>query len=207
MKKIFLPLLAAVGMALGLTLSSCGGGGGTGSAGKPAKALVGTTIVGKVGTPQFSLQFDTEEAGWFVNSYFTPGSSRSFPCTYALTRDPKLENGYWEFWGELSWTGIDILKNNDFLALLGVNNEASSCQLEKFVMILQIPAGKQQTGSYQGKGQMNVSGRYFMSDGESEGTKLEEDPREITFVMTGMLKEEYLQSFNVEKKEESSFDY
>ncbi len=206
MKKIFLPLLAAVGMALGLTLSSCGGGGGSDKGHEPARALIGTSITVVSGTPSFSIDFENANTGWTVSSNFVAGSRRSFPCYFNLTRDPKLENGVWEFWGSVGWADIEIYKDNNFQALIGVNEGARSCVLDKFVLVLGVPAGKQQ-GVYAGTGQMMVSGRYFMSDGEAEGTKLKEDPREISFQMEGQLKEEYLSPFTAEKESDKPFDY
>ena len=206
MKKIFLPLLAAVGMALGLTLTSCGGGGSSKDGSQPARALAGTSIRETTSTPSFSIDFETANTGWTVSSDFTAGSRKSFPCYFNITRAPKLETGYWEIWGSVGWLDIEIYKDNNFLALIGVNQAASSCVLDKFVLVLSIPSGKQQ-GVYTGTGQMMVSGRYFMHDGESEGTKLKEDPREITFEMTGSLKEEYLAPFTSEDVVDKPFDY
>ena len=206
MKKIFLPLLAAVGMALGLTLSSCGGGGGSEKGSEPARALAGTSIKVVSGTPSFGIDFETANTGWTVTSEFTAGSRKSFPCFFNLTRDPKLENGSWEFWGSVGWADIEVYKDNNFLALIGVNQGAESCVLDKFILVLSIPDGRQQ-GVYAGSGQMMVSGRYFMSDGEAGGTKLKEDPREITFEMTGQLKTQYLAPFKGEEDSTVDFPY
>lgn len=191
MKKFFLPLLAVLGMTVGLTLTSCGGGGGKSAQDEPARALAGCSITTINSTPNFTVEFNTASTGWTVASDFIPGDSREFPCYFTLIREPELADGYWEFWGSMGWVSTDICEDNQFLALIGVNQGADSCALESFSLRLVVPAGKQD-GTYSGTGQMTVAGRYFMGEGEAEGTKLTEEPIEIQFEMTGVLKEEFL---------------
>lgn len=208
MKKIFLPLLAVVGMALGLTLTSCGGGGGSKDGAQPARALAGTTLRSTSDTPSFTLEFETANTGWTVASDFLPGdsSSKSYPCYFNLIRAPKLVEGKWEVWGSIGWVGIDILKDDSFLALLGANSTAASCTIEQFVLVLSIPSGKQ-LGTYAGSGQMMVEGRFYMSDGEAEGTKITGTTQEFSFEMEGQLKEKYFQGYVEDDTDDKPFDY
>ena len=209
MKKIFLPLLAAVGMALGLTLTSCGGGGGSSKDGaQPARALAGTTLTSTSKTPCFTLKFEIANTGWTIASTFTPGEAKkkSYPCYFNLTRAPKLVEGNWEVWGSIGWVDIDILKDDSFLALLGANSTASSCTIEQFVLVLNIPSGKQ-PGVYSGDGQMMVEGRFYMHDGEAEGTKITGKTVKFNFEMEGQVKEKYFKGFTEEDTNDKPFDY
>ncbi len=206
MKKFFLPILAALGMTLGLTLTSCGGGGGSEKAGEPARALVGTSINVTSGTPSFQLDFQTANTGWIVSSEFSPGAQSTYPCSFSLMRQPELVDGCWEIWGRLGWVDISVFQDNNFLALIGANQAAASCVVDNFVLVLQIPAGEQ-SGYYAGRGQLTVTGRYFMRNDDPEGTKIVEDPREIEYEMTGKLKAEYLAPPVQEEVEDDPFDY
>lgn len=206
MKKIFLPLLAAVGMALGLTLSSCGGGGGVDKGNEPSRAFVDTTLTVVSGTPNFRIHFDAANTGWTVASTFRCGPINTYPCFFNLLRNPKKEAGLWVIYGNVGFVGDDILKDSNFRALAGVNKSAVSCTLDDFEMILYIPAGKQM-GDYAGTGQLKIVGSFFAHSTATEATKMDEKPRAISFEMNGRLKEEYLEPFVAEEESKEDSPY
>lgn len=206
MKKIFLPLLAAVGMALGLTLSSCGGGGGVDKGNEPSRAFVDTALTVVSGTPNFRIYFDAANTGWTVASTFRCGPINTYPCFFNLIRDPRKEAGHWVIYGNVGFVGDDILKDSNFRALAGVNKAATSCTLDRFELILYIPAGKQM-GDYAGTGQLKIVGAFFPINSSNEATKMDEKPRAISFEMTGSLKEEYLEPFVAEEETKDETPY
>ncbi len=207
MKKIFLPLLAVVGMALGLTLSSCGGGGSDATANEPARALTGTSLTVVNPTPNFSLAFEESNTGWVIRSSFTPGASRAYKCFFSVdpARPPKLVEGMWEIWGSIGFVDDSINDDRQYRALIGLNTGAASVFTNRFVLYLQIPAGKQ-SGLYAGSGVMYVDASYW-------GTNNDTDPEEsvvetsISFEMSGMLKEEFLLPFAKDEETDDPFDY
>ncbi len=61
MKKLFLPLLASLGMIAGFTLTSCGGGGGDADTGNPN--FTGKKMVAQYGSSTYSVTFGERIAG------------------------------------------------------------------------------------------------------------------------------------------------
>ena len=208
MKKIFLPLLAAVGIALGFTLTSCGGGGGSEKGNEPARALVGITMQETTLWPGFILEFREGAIGWVVPAVFYPGDGSDHGCFFNLDEKepPELENGVWKFKGKLGGVeGIRILKDNNFLALIGVNQSASSCVVDSFKLLFYIPSGA--TGRYSASGQIWVKGRYFMTGQEAEGTLIRADDKDVSFMVDGKLNEKWLSDSTEEEEEDKPFDY
>lgn len=75
MKKIFASLLALAGMVVGLTLTSCGGGGGSGD----SPSLEGLTVTLSGDTPAFEVQFITRH-----------GKSGNYDCNATVGSDETL---------------------------------------------------------------------------------------------------------------------
>lgn len=84
MKKLFLPLLAAVGMAVGFTLSSCGGGGGGNDV---LVNLTGAEI--RVATPVlFELTIGDRFAGNMYNAQYMYNGTTAFCYISAVGYTP-----------------------------------------------------------------------------------------------------------------------
>lgn len=206
MKKIFLPLLAAVGIALGFTLTSCGGGGGSEKGNAPVRALAGIVMEETSLWPSFKLTFVEFATGEIIETVLELGEGNRYSCFYSLKDSPKRKDGVWKFEGNIGGVRtVQILKDNNFLALIGVNQAASSCVLETFKLNFDIPSGA--TGRYASTGQIWVAGRYFVTGNETEGSRIDFDERQVTFKVEGKLHEEWLSDSTEEEEEDKPFDY
>ena len=207
MKKIFLPLLAAVGMALGLTLSSCGGGGSDATANEPARALTGITLTCVNTTPGFDMVFKESNTGWIVQVAFTPGGSVPYIGYFSVDqeRPPKLVNGMWEIWGSVGFVDNNINNDNQFRSLVGINPGAYQSTIERFVMYLQLPSGSQ-NGAYAGSGVLYFEGNYWMTSHTTDPNEQSVE-KKISFETFGIVKEQFLLPFAKDEEADNPFDY
>lgn len=141
MKKFFLPLLALVGMTVGFTLSSCGGGGGGDGLSATISGLYVETVSG---IPLMSLT--VEERLGKSNGYsamYTIGPSRnSYPGGFSVLPDyPKLmEDGRIEIVGYVGIDTVEILSDKEFIGWMGGSPSANNLQLQSLIkMTITVP--------------------------------------------------------------------
>lgn len=192
MKKIFLPLLAVVGMIAGFTLCSCGGGGGSSSDG-PARAITNCKVE-LLSSPVLEIQFGDAVTGWVLNASVTAGLDTRMPAYFTITKQPTLENGCWRFWGEVNFVSSDTYSRSDeFRSFLGIPQEAKSVTLESFQIYMDIPENG--SGTVAGRGATAVVGHYYANDNSTgEGEPILSDPVDRSFIFTGSLKTKHLGS-------------
>ena len=199
MKKIFLPVLAVVGMALGLVFSSCGGGGGNDEAGRPAKALENMKFESVLTSPHFYFDMYQEQAGTVMRTVATVGTSAPCEATYVLTQNPQLVdfNGVrcWKFRGEVTLVGEEMLKQSAFKSLMNVNSQRGTISMKNWYLDLYIPAGEQSMLTYTGWGHMEAAGLYFNDSGVTKGEPLEFPTQNMQFIVEGKLTENFLSAY------------
>lgn len=207
MKKIVLLLLASLGMTLGFTLSSCSNGGGSESGYEPSRAFPGTTFSVVNITPGFSIEFIAANTAWVNTISFTPGVGRGYQGFFSIdqSRPPKLEDGIWTIWGDIGFTDGSITSDSDMRKLLGVNAGAYEMTINRFVLVLEIPAGKQ-VGAYAGTGNLFAEGEYWMSSGATDPSELEREVV-ISYEAIGVLKEEHLYRPGEDEGDDQPFEY
>lgn len=136
MKKIFASLLALAGMVVGLTLTSCGGGGGSGD----SPSLEGLTVILSGSTPAFELEFITRhgksgnyDCNAMVGSDTTPTSFSLHPGYPQQTTDGKVTlKGDFGFQSG-KWT----ISSSEAASLLGVPTlSTSGCAIKELTMTL-----------------------------------------------------------------------
>lgn len=207
MKKIVLLLLASLGMTLGFTLSSCSNGGSSESSYEPSRAFPGTTFSVVNITPGFSIEFTSANTAWVNTIRFTPGVGRGYQGFFSINqaRPPKMENGIWTIWGDIGFTDGTITSDSDMRKLLGVNAGAYEMTINRFVLLLEIPAGKQ-SGAYAGTGNLFAEGEYWMNSSVTEPTEFEREVS-ISYEAIGVLKEEYLVRPGEKEENDQPFEY
>lgn len=136
MKKIFASLLALAGMVVGLTLTSCGGGGGSGD----SPSLEGLTVTLSGDTPGFEVEFITRhgKSGNYtclakVGSDETTASFSLHPGYPQQTTDGKVTlKGNFGFQSG-KWT----ITSSEVASLLGVATvSGSGCAIKELTMTL-----------------------------------------------------------------------
>lgn len=194
MKKIFLPLLAVVGMIAGFTLCSCGGGGGSSSDG-PARAIANCKVQ-LLSSPVLEIQFEDAVTGWVLNASVIAGLDTPMPAFFSITKQPTLENGCWRFWGDVNFVSAKSFSRSDeFRSFLGLPQEAKSVTLSSFQFYMDVPDDFNGSGSVAGRGATAVVGEYFNSDNSTgDGKPIYADPVDRTFIFTGSLKTQHLGS-------------
>lgn len=191
MKKIFLPLLALVGMVAGFTLCSCGGGGGGDNDG-PARAIANCSVQ-ILSTPVVSVYFNEAVTGWTLDAQVVAGADSPMPALFTITRQPTKENGAWRFWGEVNFRSVQKFSTSaELLSFFGAPQEANSLTLSSFQFYMDIK--ENHSGNIAGSGATSVEGRYFGTDTDtSDGKPLQVTPIPRNFIFTGRLKTQYLE--------------
>lgn len=189
MKKIFLSLLALVGVAGGLLFTSCSGGGDKNKEG-PARAMVNMTIkIWPSTTPALYMYFGAPISGDVCSVTYSPGGVKSYPGEYAITETGK-EGSKWVIRGAVHIDESAVLNDAEFRTMLGVgDNDIQS--LSGFLIYFYFNAD-----GVTGNASVNVNGDY----GEDGGNQFSEKyPREATFTTNKSLDVKYLS--------ELGFDY
>lgn len=203
MKKIFLPLLALVGMVAGFTLCSCGGG-GSGKNEGPARALTGMML--QLGSSPW-IVYDFHEAvsshgvsvtvraggGWQENTNSN---------TDTLTAQYNIENWWregntWKIRGVVSFASVvEQMQNSpEFLAYINVPTEATSVTLDRFVVQFELPvSGNSNTTGSTGYSYTVVQNGEYWLEGQTDGKKVLDKQKEATVTVKGALKTEYLET-------------
>ena len=188
MKKIFLSLLALVGMAGGLLCTSCSGGAGKDKNG-PARALAGMTVQLWVSTtPALQIQFLQAMEANICNAIYTAGTDNSENGIFTIT-----EHGYDPDTRDLMVSGVvniessKILNYTDFKQALGVPAEQDIQTINQFIVYFYFTSeGKAVDAA------VFVDGTY--GGGEGAGTPFDDSfPRGVNFnIVSGHLNLSYL---------------
>lgn len=158
------------------------GGAGTGHTKytyEDSASLTGIELTIISGTPSWSIVFGEQISATEYEATYTFRPSESFSGVFSVSEMNQLD-GKHEILGSISFLDDSVYESNDLRALIGANMSATDVVLEKFDIALSIPEGE--SGIYAGSGQLSIAGQFYMG---SEGIKLKEDPREISFEGNG----------------------
>ncbi|MBE6415731.1 MAG: hypothetical protein E7032_04265 [Akkermansiaceae bacterium] len=171
MKKIFLPLLAALGMVVGMTLTSCGGGGGNSA---KQVDITGLHVVSGSGVPQFMMTVDERMGDSNVYRVTYSFGGDAFPGSLAVQMGYPLLNddGMAQIKATMGIDNMRVLQDSNFMAWIGAKHNAQSVQLDSLIELDFELDKKTDTGSMT----RTVTGVYFVSD--SSSLKL---PDEVVF--------------------------
>lgn len=148
MKKIFLSLLALVGMVGGLMCTSCSGGNGKDKDG-PASALVGITVdFWPSVTPCLTIVFNQTISSNVCLATYVPGNSGSqYPGQYTITEVRKETSGnhkgQWLVRGDVNVQSSNITDDSEFKKALKIPMSADDVLLHEFTIVLYFEEGKQ----------------------------------------------------------------
>ncbi len=158
MKKIFLPLLAALGMVVGMTLTSCGGGGG----GDGAKQvdITGLHIETGAGVPQFMMTVDERLGDSNVYRVTYSFGGEAYPGSLSVHMGYPLLNdeGRAKIKSTMGIDSVGVLQDSNFMAWIGGKPDALSVQLDSLVEFDFELDKKTDTGSMT----RTVTGVYFV---------------------------------------------
>lgn len=195
MKKIFLSLLALVGVAGGLLCTSCSGGAGKDKNG-PARAMSGMILdLWPSMTPALRMEFQQPIEADVCSVIYTAGSDNPEEGLFTIEQSGKdKENGGWVIRGVVNVNSSKILNYTDFKQAVGVPADSDIKSINRFIIYFYFTAsGKASLAS------VYVDGSYGGNDGA--GTQFSADfPRSVNFnIIQGHLNKSYL--------EEEEFDY
>ena len=142
-------------------------------------SLTGVELQVVTSTPSWSIVFGEQISATEYEATYTFRPSESFSGVFSVSEMNQLD-GKHEILGSISFLDDSVYESNDLRALIGANMSATDVVLEKFDIALSIPEGE--SGIYAGSGQLSIAGQFYMG---SEGIKLKEDPREISFEGNG----------------------
>ncbi len=130
MKKIFLPLLAALGMVVGMTLTSCGGGGGSNDT-----SVSGMVIQSGGGIPVFMMEVGERfgQSDMYAAEY-TFGSS-VYRGSFSLEEVPKKDENTIIIKGEMGIDNTACLTDPEFMAWISGKSDALSVQVNSPIVL------------------------------------------------------------------------
>ncbi len=181
MKKLFLPLLAAIGMVAGFTLSSCGGGGGSSSGQVDITGLYVTT---GSGVPGFAMSVDERLGDSNVYRVTYTFGEATYPGSLAVQIGyPMLnEDGKAVIKSTMGIDSVNVLQDSNFMAWIGGKPDALSIQLDSLINMTLTLDRNTDTGIMR----RNVTGVYFVKvDGSM---KLPEEVDYDSLYITGQTK-------------------
>lgn len=183
MKKIFLPLLALVGMAGGLVFTSCSSGGDDDKDG-PSRAMSGMTIeLWPSMTPALEMAFEQPVTANICSVTYTAGTDRPSSGQFTIT-DSGKEDGGWVVRGLVNIRDNNILNYTGFRGAVGVGDDDIQ-SISSFIVYFYFNADSDPVIA-----SVFVDGTYG-EDGSKYFSK--SYPRECNFTVTiGELKTEYL---------------
>ena len=158
------------------------GGAGTGHTKytyEDSASLTGVKLTIMNTTPGMTIVFGEQISATEYEATYTFRPSESFSGVFSVSEMNQLD-GKHEILGSISFLDDSVYESNDLRALIGANMSATDVVLEKFDIALSIPEGE--SGIYAGSGQLSIAGQFYMG---SEGIKLNETPREISFEGNG----------------------
>lgn len=181
MKKLFLPLLAAIGMVAGFTLSSCGGGGGNSNGQVDITGLYATT---GAGVPVFAMSVDERLGDSNVYRVTYTFGEATYPGSLAVQMGyPMLnEDGKAVIKSTMGIDSVNVLQDSNFMAWIGGKPDALSIQLDSLINTTLTLDRDTDTGTMR----RNVTGVYFVkADGSM---KLPEEVDYDSLYITGQTK-------------------
>lgn len=182
MKKSLITLLAVCSSALAdtaITLSSDAPAIQSSELCVDIEGLSATTI----STPSFTMTIGSREGDTnaFAAMYSFGGSSYDgFFSVKSISPVLNESGNTLTLSGSVRITGLEFLKNNNFLAWAGVPQSASSTALNQIDIILNLDENSSIATMTR-----SISGHYFLSDGAAQGTKLDETPMEYRAMVSG----------------------
>ena len=187
MKKIFLSLLALVGMAGGLLCTSCSGGAGKDKNG-PARAVSGLILdIWPSMTPAFRMEFQQPIEANVSSVIYTAGSDNPEEGLFTIEQTGR-ENGGWVIRGVVNINSSKILNYTDFKQTVGVPSDSEIKTINRFIIYFYFTAdGKAHLAS------VYVDGTHGGNDGA--GIQFSRDfPRSVNFnIIQGKLDTTYLE--------------
>lgn len=144
MKKIFLSLLALVGVAGGLLCTSCSGGGGKEQDGY-AKAMAGVVLrLWPSATPSLTIEFEQPISSNVCAASYIPGSSTPYPGQFKITHVEKVtagdHAGTWMVRSNLNILSSTVTSDQQFKELLRVG-EVTNVLLHECSIVLYFNEG------------------------------------------------------------------
>lgn len=187
MKKIFLSLLALVGMAGGLLCTSCSGGAGKDKNG-PARAMSGLILdLWPSMSPALRMEFQQPIEANVSSVIYTAGSDNPEEGLFTIEQTGR-ENGGWVIRGVVNINSSKILNYTDFKQTVGVPSDSEIKTINRFIIYFYFTAdGKALLAS------VYVDGTHGGNDGG--GTQFSADfPRKVNFnIIQGKLDTTYLE--------------
>lgn len=147
MKKIFLSLLALVGMAGGLLCTSCSGGAGKDKDG-PASALTGVTVDFWASvTPCLTIVFNQPISSKVCSATYIPGEGRGqYPGQFTITEVRKEtkgdHKGQWLLRSDINVQSSNITEDSEFKKALNIPVSADDVLLHEFTIVLYFEEGE-----------------------------------------------------------------
>lgn len=183
MKKSLITLLAVCSSALADTAITLSSDAPAIQSTELCVDIEGLSATSVTSTPTFTMTIGSREGDTnaFAAMYSFGGSSYDGLFSVESISPVLNESGNTlTLSGSVEFTDIHSLRDHDFLAWAGVPHSASSCVLDRFDIILNLDENSSIATMTR-----SISGRYFLSDGESEGTKLDETPMEYRAMVSG----------------------
>ena len=158
MKKIFLSLLALVGVAGGLLCTSCSGGNGKNKDGY-AKAMTGVTIdFWPSVTPCLTIQFAQPISANVCSATYSAGYSTNYPGQFTISHVEKVTTGdhagTWMVRSDINIQNSSITGDPEFAKALMIP-DATEVLLHEFTIVLYF-----EEGAYAGQAEVWVKGTY-----------------------------------------------
>ena len=180
MKKIFLSLLALVGMAGGLLCTSCSGGAGKDKVG-PSSALTGVTLKlwGSV-TPSLTIQFLQPISSHTSSALYFPGEtgagySGKFTISQVGKSQVSEHMGKWAVSGDVNIDDSRIMSDPEFMTMVGAADDTIN-SLERFIVVFYF-----KEEAKDGAAEVYIAGTY----GEDRTPFGNDYPREASYDIIG----------------------
>lgn len=182
MKKIFLSLLALVGVAGGLVCTSCSGGGGKEQDGY-AKAMAGVVLqLWPSATPSLTIAFEQPISSNVCAASYIPGSSTSYPGQFSIDHVEKVtagdHAGTWMVRSNLNIQSSTITTDQQFKEILRVG-DVTNVLLHECSVVLYF-----EEGSKGGSAELWAKGTY---GDDNKGVIQNAFPGGATFIINGKM--------------------
>lgn len=187
MKKIFLPLVALMGLGAALLFPSCGSGNGKDKEG-PSSALSGMLVeIWPNVTPSLQVQFNHAVSSHVCNATYTAGDDSPEMGLYTVDTYGK-DAGNWVIKGSVNIYDDGVYNNSGFRQLVGCNDDQEIGIMQSFLIYMWFDP----TGRYAVKSSVNIQGE-MTGDGGNKPFSMYYPVAAKFQVMHGKLQTEYLE--------------